>query len=248
MYVFVSERDAVLRHLLPMVGTADRQPGSVRAAGLRGFQRLANPSAETQAQYAKLAHIHWEPKFGKKVMDVPTRARPLATEGKGRNPDYERWARASPGAWIRFQGHQLVGGRRQPLYVKVTLVERQADKLIVEWAYFADGSDDTTPERIQEFIEWAWIDPQAHPRTHPDAKVTKAPGELVTAGGKVLTCDVQTVDVAAEFPDWGRDLSVKLVTHDDLPGTVSRMVVNSHKGEQPFEFVADVVDFRNVVE
>ncbi len=270
MYVFVSENDGVLRHLLPMFGTADRQRGRVGAAGLRGFQRPENPSAQTQAQYAKLVHVHWEPEFRGKghggghtdvvnarfvreyiaplVMDMPTRPTKLVTKPKGkvRNPDYERWADAAPGSWVRSKGYEIIGGRRVPLYVKVTLVEKQADMLIVEWAYFADGSGDTTPERVQNFIEKAWIDPEGHPRTHPRATVTDLPKETVKIGDRVLTCDVRSIDTAAEFPDWGRNVSAKVCTHDDLPGKVARASVKSHKGEQPFEFFAEVVDYEMV--
>jgi pimeloyl-ACP methyl ester carboxylesterase len=59
MYVFTSEKDAVLSFLVPMAGTADRERGGAGPAGLRGFQVPANASAETRRQYSKLVQRRW---------------------------------------------------------------------------------------------------------------------------------------------------------------------------------------------
>jgi len=65
MYVFTSERDAVLAFLVPIAGTADREAGSIPAAGLSGFRMPVRASAETRTQYAKVAYIGWKPEFAR---------------------------------------------------------------------------------------------------------------------------------------------------------------------------------------
>ena len=125
MYVFTSEKDGVLAFLVPMAGTADRQKG-VPSAGLSGFQMPARPSAETRAQYAKVAHIHWRPEFAKAgdfgghtdtvkapfvqqyiapliMAGMARRVQVASAAGKVRNPDYDRWAAFAPGAWTTFR-------------------------------------------------------------------------------------------------------------------------------------------------
>ena len=59
MYVFTSEKDAVLKFLVPMAGTADRERNGAGPAGLRGFRMPANAPAETRRQYSKLVHRRW---------------------------------------------------------------------------------------------------------------------------------------------------------------------------------------------
>ena len=55
LYLFTSEKDAVLSLAVPVAGTADREAGTVPAAGLRGFSR----------RYAKVAVIPWQSSFAK---------------------------------------------------------------------------------------------------------------------------------------------------------------------------------------
>jgi len=59
MYVFTSEKDAVLKFLVPMAGTADREHDGAGPAGLRGFRMPANASGETRRQYSKLVYRRW---------------------------------------------------------------------------------------------------------------------------------------------------------------------------------------------
>ena len=63
IYVFTSERDSVLRFLVPVAGTADRRSGRVPSAGLRGFRTPQSRLPEVREQYKKLVHIRWRSEF-----------------------------------------------------------------------------------------------------------------------------------------------------------------------------------------
>jgi len=63
MYVFTSERDAVLNFAVPLAGTADRESGSVASAGLDGFVVPAGASASTRRLYSKVTNIAWRASF-----------------------------------------------------------------------------------------------------------------------------------------------------------------------------------------
>ncbi|MCZ6683150.1 MAG: hypothetical protein O7B26_08200, partial [Planctomycetota bacterium] len=265
MYVFTSTEDGVLRNFVPMVGTADRQPGSATTAGLRGFRIPANASEDTQVLYAKVVHVHWSHEMQKAghggghtdvvnarfvqeyiaplVMTAPTQPFDTATAGKVRNPDYDRWAKFAPGSWIQWTGYQSIGGRRQDMDVKAVLIEKQADKLVVEWIYAMGDDDFARPDRVQAFIETAWISPTDHPITHPQARISDLPAESIKVGGKTLRCRVQQVNVDAQFPDRGRDITLKRHRNDGIPGGLARESMKSHKGSEPFEFVCEVVKY-----
>ena len=63
MYVFTSNRDTVLRFLMPMTGTADRKIINAKAAGVTGFRLPSKADAETRRLYAKVVNIAWIPEF-----------------------------------------------------------------------------------------------------------------------------------------------------------------------------------------
>ena len=63
MYVFTSNRDTVLRFLVPISGTADRQHRAGRAAGLGGLRLPLGADLETQRLYAKVVNVAWNPDF-----------------------------------------------------------------------------------------------------------------------------------------------------------------------------------------
>jgi hypothetical protein len=270
MYVFTSANDGVLRHLVPLSGTADRASGSIPAAGLRGFRTPAGASSDTREQYAKLVHIRWRPEFARRghqgghtdvvnaqfVRDyiaplVIKSSKPKAAvasrpAGKVQNPDYQRWARFGIGSTITWQGHQTIGGDREPMKVTATLVSKHPDRVVVERSYWPMGQRKHLAPRVQSFIETAWIDPTDHPRTHPACTLTNLPGKTVKIAGKTIHCDVQQADVDAEFDDWGRDLEATLYRSDTIPGGLVKLAVKSHMGEQPFEFYGEMVDYKIV--
>lgn len=266
MYVFTSERDGVLAFLVPIAGTADRQSGDVPSAGLRGFQMPVRPSAETRAQYAKVAYIRWTPEFERygdfgghtdalKAPFVQHYMAPLvmagmarrgaiaSAAGKVRNPDYERWASFAPGAWTTFEGHQVANGVKQPLRMTARLVSKHEDRLLVERTYFAMEGAQKEPLRVQQFLVEAQIKPADHPLTSPAATITDAPPETLTIGGRSLNCRMRTAQAAGEFPEYGRGVWATVAQNDAIPGGMARIWLRSNKGNQPFEFRGEVVEY-----
>lgn len=266
MCVFTSEHDAVLAFLVPMAGTADRQSGDVPAAGLRGFQMPPDGSAETRAEYAKVAYISWRPEFEKYgdfgghtdalkapfvqhymaplvMAGMARRVQPAAAPGKVRNPDYERWAALNPGASVTFEGYQVSGGAKQPLRVTAKLISKHEDRLIVERTYLPVGGDPKEPLRVQHFLVDAEINPAEHPLSSPTAKITELPEETITIAGKALKCRVRSVKAEGDFPEYGRGVEATVWQNDSLPGGLAKVRLKSRKGDQPFEFRGEVVSY-----
>jgi hypothetical protein len=266
MYVFTSEKDAVLAFLVPIAGTADRQAGVVPSAGLHGFQMPVPASTETRAQYAKVTNIRWRPEFERYgdfgghtdalkapfvqeymapliMAGMARRVQVASTAGKVRNPDYDRWATLSPGAWTTFEGYEIVNGVKQQVRMTAKLMSKHEDRLIVERAYLPLGGGQKEPSRVQTFLVPAEINPTDHPLTSPTAKISELPAETITIGGKALRCRVRMVQAAGEFPEYGRDVSATVYQNDALPGGMAKVWLKSHKGNQPFEFRGQVVAY-----
>jgi pimeloyl-ACP methyl ester carboxylesterase len=61
MYIYTSDRDAVLKMFVPMTGTADRVYAGNDVAGLVGFQIPESAGRETMWQYEdKLVNVPWD--------------------------------------------------------------------------------------------------------------------------------------------------------------------------------------------
>jgi len=64
LFIFTSSQDSVLRFLVPLTGTADRDGGGAGPAGLVGFIIPPNASDETRRLYGeKVVTIAWKPEF-----------------------------------------------------------------------------------------------------------------------------------------------------------------------------------------
>jgi hypothetical protein len=268
MYVFTSENDTVLAFLVPMAGTADRKSGDVPSAGLRGFQTPRGGSAETRAQYAKVAHIHWRPEFEKYgdfgghtdalkapfvqqymaplvMAGMARRTQVASAAGKVRNPDYERWATLNPGASTTFEGYQVADGVKQQLRMTAKLISKHEDRLLVERTYVPIGGGEKEPLRVQQFLVDAEINPAEHPLSSPTAKITELPEETIKIAGKAFNCRVRKVQAAGDFPEYGRGVEATLWQNESLPGGMARVWLKSSKGDEPFEFRGDVVDYKS---
>jgi len=264
MFVFTSEKDAVLAFLVPIAGTADRSNSP--SAGLHGFQMPDRASAETRAQYAKVAYIRWRPEFEKAgdtgghtdtvkapfvqqyiaplvMASMAHRVQAAPAGGKVRNPDYERWAAFQPGSSATFEGYQLADGVKQSLRMTAKLISKHENRLVVERTYVPLEAGQKEPSRVQHFIVEAMIAPADHPLTSSSAKITEMPAETLTIGGKALKCRVRTVLAAGEFPEYGRDVSATVCQNDTVPGGMVRVWLKSNKGAQPFEFRGQVVKY-----
>lgn len=267
MYVFTSERDAVLAFLVPMAGTADRQSGDIPSAGLRGFQMPPRASAETRAQYAKLAYIRWRPEFANYgdlgghtdalkapfvqhymapliMAGMARRTQMASAAGKVQNPDYARWATLEPVASTTFEGYQVADGMKQRLRMTAKLISKHEDRLVVERTYVPIDNGQKEPSRVQQFLVDAMISPAEHPLTSPTAKITELPAEAVTIAGRSYPCRVRSVQAAGSFPEYGQGVSAQLWQNDSLPGGIARVWLKSKKADQPFEFRGDVVGYQ----
>lgn len=65
VFVFTSEKDAVLNFAVPMAGTADRESGDVPSAGLDGFVVPNGAPRATRRLYSKITNISWRSEFEK---------------------------------------------------------------------------------------------------------------------------------------------------------------------------------------
>lgn len=65
LYVFTSERDAVLSAFVPLLGTADRRSCGRRVAGLHGFLPPSSPERTGPHDYFKLIQIAWSERFSR---------------------------------------------------------------------------------------------------------------------------------------------------------------------------------------
>jgi len=267
-YVFTSQRDAVLQMLMPMSGTADRDSGTTATIGVEGPRLPPRASPQTRALYAsKVVVIPWNPEFaaygnlgghtdtvkGPFVQHVvaplvltggSAQVASAKPRGKNRveNPDYRRWAAFSPGAWVLFEGHQMVDGERQPIRVKVSLMSRNPNSLVVEREFVGiEGAADapTLPRRM--FVA-ATIDPGAHPMTHPATKTESRPSTRVTVGNRNLDCEVKEFSSSGDSPDWGRNARGTVWQNSSLPGGIARIEMTTQMNGRKLEFSGTAID------
>ncbi|MBI5762833.1 MAG: hypothetical protein HZA51_04825 [Planctomycetes bacterium] len=264
MYVFTSEKDAVLAFLVPMAGTADRK--ETDSAGLRGFQNPRRMSAETRSQYSKLVHINWKPEFAKYgdlgghtdalkapfvqhfmaplLMDgMARRVETASSGGKVRNPDYDRWARFNTGASTTFEGSQTINGEKQPIRMIATLISKHEDRLVIERRYTPLEGDPKDASRVQQFLIESEVNPADHPMTSPSAKTANDPDETLSIYGRRMVCHKKTIQAEGDFPEYGRGVRATVWQNESLPGGMARVWLKSSKGNQPWEFRGDVVAF-----
>ncbi len=267
LYVFTSEKDAVLGFLVPMAGTADRASGSVAAAGLRGFRMPYSASADTRRLYAKVVTIPWRPEYSKLGYSgghtgalssrfvaahiAPRLTRQFgpepktlaSTKGKVRNPDYERWAKFGVGSYLVMEGFQEYQGSRTPVRLKVTLKSKSTTRLLIEREFYLADQHAALPSKIHSLIAEAWIDPSRHPSTHPQSRISDLPAKRFTVKGRAFSCQGRSIDADAEFPDWGSDLTATVYRCPDIPGTLVQIALDSHFQGQSFKFEGRTIDF-----
>lgn len=267
MYVFTSEKDAVLAYLVPVSGTADRQKGA-ESAGLRGFQLPDPASAETRTQYAKISCVGWRPEFEQVgnlgrhtdtvkapfvqeyiaplIMQAKSRTTPIATAGpkKVRNPDYGRWESFAAGSLAVFEGYQTFAGRRRSVRMVAKLVSKHADRIVIERTYTMLDAGSDEPSQVQTFVAAADILPQEHPLTSPGARIVTLPAERLTVAGRFLDCEVQTIEAQGQFTEWGRDVACRVYANQGVPGGVVKVSLRSHRQTEPFEFSGQLLDYQ----
>ncbi len=265
MYVFTSGKDAALRFLVPIGGTADRS--SAKSAGLSGFQKPAPATSETRRQYAKLSEVPWREEFARKgnygghtdsvnarfvqayiapliMSKMPKSVSVASVAGHVANPDYARWAEFGVDSWIKVEGYQVVNGVRHAMRYTERLASKQPDQLIVERTYESLDTGEVIEER--EFYVMATIHPREHPLTHAGTKTINLPPETVTVGARDIKCNVKTVDADGEFAEWGKDVRGKAHLSDAIPGGLVRLTIKAEAESGPYEYSGTVMNYRIV--
>ena len=262
LYVFTSGKDAVLRFLVPIGGTADRS--SAKSAGLSGFQKPAPATSETRQQYAKLSEVPWREEFARKgnygghtgtvnarfvqayiapliLSKMPKSVSVASVAGHVANPDYARWAEFGVDSWSKVEGYQVINGVRHQTRFTERLASKQPDQLIVERIYESLDTGEVIEER--EFYVMATIHPQENPLTHPEAKMVHLPPESLNVGTRGIKCEVMTVDADAEFAEWGQNVRGKVHLSHDIPGGLVRLTIKAKADSGPYEYSGTVMDY-----
>lgn len=160
-----------------------------------------------------------------------------------RNPDYYRWEKWDPNAFVTLQGYQIVDGVAQPIRVTETLVERSPERVVLERRLvMADKPADAQPEP-KRFIEERMIDPKDHPATHPAAKRTVLGDVVLEVAGKPVTCTPTVTIVCAKFDDWGENLVAEAYHSFTIPGAIVRLYLDINTPDQHIQYIGDVVAY-----
>ncbi|MBN1513852.1 MAG: hypothetical protein JXB13_17685 [Phycisphaerae bacterium] len=248
MFVFSSDNDAVLRFLVPLGGTADREPpatGTIRADGVR---QPPSAGAETRRQYAKIIDVPWEAaftqygyhgghtdalnaRFVQAVVAPLVMGKALRGGAEARfsadqvpNPDYERWATFPPGTWTLLEGFHIQEDWREPVRIRETLVSVEPDKLMLERTFVLVNREETTAPVHRLFVVMARIDPDEHPFTAPDSTLTQGPDEQpLSIGDQTYPCRVRTLRAKGTYEEWGTAPTATVYTNPDVPGGIVRI-------------------------
>ncbi|MGB0716021.1 MAG: T6SS effector phospholipase Tle3 domain-containing protein [Phycisphaerae bacterium] len=251
-YVFTSERDTVLRYLVPLVGTADRKAGEVPVGGIRGFVPPSNPTPQTCEQYEKLVHIRWGREFSEhghagdhvdavnptfvKELVVPLICERFTEMGTSSpwytelvaNPDFDRWLAFSPGSWFRVLGSQSADGKREDVQITEKLVMKSEERLYIERT-FEFAMRDGVPACVinRGFFEWRQIRGIDHPLTHPSAETVALDDMSYTIQGLSLRCEGMTIKANADFADWGDNTRMSVFYSDQIPGGLVKIDISA---------------------
>lgn len=269
MHVSTSQRDVVLGQLLPLAGTADRGSGTTATIGVEGPRIPAGASAQTRQLYAsKLVVVPWRSEFArygnhgghtdtvsaafieryvaplvKTTSGVQFATAATAAKGLVENPDYRRWARFPAGTWTIFEGRQTVDGETRPFRSKTTLVKKTATVLVLRREQLGPTSGASAPLFDQTLYESAYIAPEEQPMTHPAARVEKLPNAQVRVGSHVFDCTVGTVSTPADFSDWGSHPEAMVYTHENVPGGIVQIDIQTRFGQQSVAIQGKLVEY-----
>jgi hypothetical protein len=271
VYVFTSQRDAVLQVMLPLGGTADRGSGTTETIGVEGVKQPAGATAETRRLYAaKIVEVPWNAEFAAyghqgghtdsvKGPFVERFVAPLVKTttaagfasaaaaalpaGKVANPDFARWAAFAPGSWALLEGEQVVDGARQPVRVKATLVSKSAGSLAVQREVVSGDGGESELEIPRKLFVTAAIEAAAHPMTNPKSRIETLRSEEVAVGGRKLLCEVKRIASPADSPVWGRDVRGTVYTCHSVPGGIVRIDLETTLQGRRIRLVAALREF-----
>ncbi|RIK65102.1 MAG: hypothetical protein DCC65_13025 [Planctomycetota bacterium] len=266
MYIFTSQRDEVLLVAVPVAGTADRTSAAAGTIGVNGARLPAGASGETRSQYRKISVIPWNPQFARYghfgghtdsvktpfvqqfvaplVAAAPARtsvARVSGDEQQVENPDYRRWARFEPGAWVIFDGYLQDGRRKTPARVRATLVRKSPDRLMIQRE--AEGDRGEEDVLTKTFYVTRLIDPQSHPLTHPGARRTNLGEKEIRIRDRTLHCKAEKVEVDGEFDIWGANIRAGVSVSPEIPGGIAQLNLATTLNGRNVRIVGQAVEF-----
>ncbi len=265
MFVFSSDNDAVLRFLVPLSGTADREPAFAGTIGMDGVRWPASAGAEIRQQYAKIIDVPWEEEFTQygyhgghtdvvnarfvqAVVAPLVMGRALRPGAEARfapaqvpNPDYERWASFAPGTWTLLEGFHIQEAWREPIRIRETLVSVEPDKLMLERTFVLVNQEETTPPVHRLFVVMARIDSDEHPFTAPDSILTEEPDEqMLSIDDQAYACRVQTIRAKGTYEEWGTAPTVTVYTNPNVPGGIVRVDLMTRTEGQEARYLGQV--------
>ena len=259
VYVFTSDRDAILTVLLPIGGPADRGADTNNVIGVSGAIMPARPSLETERQYTKVIEVRWNPSFrslanhgghtdavngafvrvfvAPLVFVAPTgQADSFPPSGKVRTPDYQHWAPFAPGSWAILEGTCTRDGHTDVCRIKTTLIAKSADSAVVERELTINGQRPAEVPFRQRSILMADIDPEDHPATHPKAQVTRIGQVERPVLGKPTRCDVTQIAVPGQFDFWGDNIRADAYTASRVPGYLTQLNLSTTLDGRQYQF------------
>lgn len=266
MYIFTSERDAILTVVLPISGPADRGADTNVVIGVSGATMPVRPSPETERQYAKVTEVRWNPSFSSfgnrgshmdavnepfvrafvapLVFPAPTRrASDGPALGRVRNPDYQCWAPFAPGSWAVLEGTCTRDAHTYPCRVKSTLVSRTAESAVIERELTINNRRPADIPFRQRSIVVADIESQAHPLTHPLAQVTEIGQVEGAIEDKSTKCDRTRFAVPGNFDFWGDNIRGDIYTAAGVPGYLTRIELRTTLDGKQYEFMLQATDY-----
>jgi hypothetical protein len=266
MYIFTSQRDEVLLTAVPLAGTADRVSAEGGTIGLNGARIPRGATSEVRDLYRKIVVVPWNSQFARygnegghtdtvNAAFVQQFIAPLVVTGSSRsntavasagagqveNPDYARWAKFDPGAWVQLEGYRLDGSTREPIQVRATLIKKDPDRLLIRRE--AEGAGEVAEELTRSYYVTRHIDPNSHPLTHPGAHRSELGNRPCEAGGKRLICKAQKLEVEGEFELWGKNIQATVLTNLEIPGGIAQIDLTTTLGDRTVQLVARATRF-----
>ncbi len=163
--------------------------------------------------------------------------------GKVENPDYRRWANYAPGSWIMIAATETLNGNSRPIQLKVTLVKKTPDSLLIEREEFNSTGQSQTSPYPQYMFASKYIDPTEHPATHPAKTVKPLPNKKCNIGNRVFDCQGKYISVKGKFYNWGTNPQATVYSSPDIPGGIAQLDIKTEINGKSLNFNGKVVDY-----
>jgi hypothetical protein len=163
------------------------------------------------------------------------------------NPTYQAWSSFEPGSSATFQYSRKSGETKKDLRITQRLVEKNADRVLLERTVLEIGGATTRPAVVTRKSEPARIDPRDNPRTRPDATVKELCEEGVTVKDRTFACRVLDVEVHAVFGEplpSTEDLHLRTWVHPEVPGGTVKMNLERHSPTHDLELSGQLIEFQ----